>query len=111
MGFIRTMGMGAVLAALAIAGAPAYAADALATCGAVTAQHARTLADEARRVGNHRKAAECYRLAGDPVAADRALSKAFIESNEAASREASATIDGARAQARRIREAFRPRRS
>ena len=103
--------MGVVLAVLAGAGAPAYATDAVAGCGAVTAQHARTLANEARRAGDHRKAAECYRLAGDPVEADRALSKAFIETNEAASRKASATLDDARAQARRIREAFRSRRS
>ena len=111
MGFIRTIAVGVVLAVMGAAGAPAHAADAIVRCGAVTAQHARTLADEARRVGDHRRAAECYRLAGDPVEADRALSKAFVESNEAASRKASATIDDARAQARRIREAFRSRRS
>jgi hypothetical protein len=111
MGFIRTIGVGVVLAATGAAGAPAHAADAVARCGAVTAQHARTLADEARRAGDHRKAASCYRLAGDPVEADRALSKAFVESNEAATRKASATLDDARAQARRIREAFRSRRS
>lgn len=76
-------------------------------CAAAEAKYARSMAEEARRAGEHRKAAACYRVAGDPVEADKAQAKAFVENGEVASRKASATIDDAREQARRVREAFR----
>ena len=79
------------------------------TCEAVSPKHARTLADDARRERQYLRAAECYRLAGDLVAADRVMAKAFVAANADNTRKASATVDEAKAQARRIREAFRGR--
>jgi hypothetical protein len=110
MGFVRaTMTLIVVFAVIAAGTEAARADDRLPTCGATSEKHARELADEARRNGEHRRAAECYRQAGEPVEADLALAKAFVESSTASTRKASATIDDAKAQARRIREAFRPK--
>jgi hypothetical protein len=109
MGFVRaTMSVLVAFAVLAAGSGTAHAdAKSLPACHAASAKHARSLAEEARRHGDHRRAAQCYRDAGDDVAADRALAKAFAESSEASTKKASATIDDAKAQARRIREAFR----
>jgi hypothetical protein len=108
MGFVRaTMSALVLLAVLGAGTGTAHADSSLPACHANSPKHARSLADEARRSGDHRLAAQCYREAGDDVSADRALAKAFAESSEASTKKAAATIDDAKAQARRIREAFR----
>jgi hypothetical protein len=108
MGFVRaTMSLIVMFAVIAAGTEAARAEGRLPICGATSAKHAHALADEARRNGEHRLAAQCYRQAGEPVAADRALARAFAEAGAASTKKASATIDDAKAQARRIREAFR----
>jgi hypothetical protein len=109
MGFVRVTMTALVTFAVLAAGSGTAHADAasLPACHATSPQHARSLAEEARRSGDHRRAAQCYREAGDDLSADRALAKAFAASSEASTKKASATIDDAKAQARRIREAFR----
>ena len=110
MGFVRvTMSVLVAFAVLAAGSGAAHADTSLPACRASSPQHARSLAEEARQSGDQRRAAQCYREAGDAVAADRALAKAFVASGEASTKKAAATIDDAKAQARRIREAFRPR--
>lgn len=110
MGFVRaTMSVLVAFAVLAAGSGAAHADASVPACEAKSPQHARMLAEEARQNGDHRRSAQCYREAGDDVAADRALAKAFVESSEASTKKASAMIDDAKAQAKRIREAFRPR--
>jgi hypothetical protein len=112
MGFVRaTMSALVLFAVLAAGSGTAHADASLPACHAKSPQHARSLAEEARRHGEHRRAAQCYREAGDDVSADRALAKAFAESSEVSTKKASAMIDDAKAQARRIREAFKTRTS
>lgn len=102
--------IGVVLFALATFGSgSAHAGEGVSRCDTATAAHARRLAEEARRNGDHRRAAECYRLAGDPLEADRALAKAFVEANAASTKKASATLEDAKLQARRVREALHGR--
>ncbi len=86
----------AFLLLLALLVASAHAGDGTVAC------------DEARRSGDYHRAAECYRLAGEHVEADRALAKAFGEANVNMTKKASATVAEAKSQARRIRDAFRP---
>jgi hypothetical protein len=76
-------------------------------CAGLSADEARRLAQQASRDGDHRKAADCFRAAGEHNRADRALIKASADSGAAATRQASANVETAKAQARRIREAFR----
>ena len=110
MGFVRaTMSLIVMFAVIAAGTEAARADERLPACEATSASHAHKLADEASRNGEHRRAAQCYRQAGEPVAADRALAQAFIETSTASTKKASAAIDDAKAQARRIREAFRPK--
>jgi hypothetical protein len=110
MGFVRaTMSALVLFAVLAAGSGAAHADTSLPACHAKSPQQARSLAEEARKNGDHRRAAQCYREAGDNVSSDRALARAFAESSEASTKKASAMIDDAKAQARRIREAFRAR--
>jgi hypothetical protein len=78
-------------------------------CNGASPTRARWLGDAARRQGEYQRAAECYLVAGEPVAADRAYAKAFVEANARTSQKAAATVDDAKLQARRIRQAFRSR--
>lgn len=109
MNFLKYWSVLAAFAVLAGGLEPARAAGTPLTCAALSTEHAHTLAEEARQAGDYRQAAECYRLAGEPVEADRVLARAFAESNEANTKKAAATLEGAKSQARRIREAFRGR--
>jgi hypothetical protein len=109
MGFVRATMTVMVAFAIVAAGTGSAHADTRLSCGATSPKHARTLAEEAGRNGDHRRAAQCYREAGDDLSADRALVKAFVASGEQSTKKASEMIDGAKAQARRIKEAFRPR--
>jgi hypothetical protein len=108
MGFVRaTMTAMVIFAVLAAGTGAAHADTRLPACGASSPVHARKLAEEARQSGDYRRAAQCYREAGDDVSADRSLAKAFAASGAQSTKKASAMIDDAKAQARRIKEAFR----
>jgi hypothetical protein len=76
-------------------------------CQGLSADEARRVAQQASRDGAHRKAADCFRVAGDHVRADRAQMRASADSGAAATRQAAADIETAKEQARRIRAAFR----
>ncbi|HVY81501.1 MAG TPA: hypothetical protein VG994_11005 [Steroidobacteraceae bacterium] len=75
-------------------------------CAGHKGDEARQVAEQATRDGAHRKAAECFRAAGDANRADRALVRASVDASEVVSRQAAANVETAKAQARRIREAF-----
>jgi hypothetical protein len=97
--------------------ADAAAAQALATvvvtasrspeCAGMARDEARQHAQQARREGVHRKAAECFRVAGDLVQADRANVRASADTAAETSRKAAVTVQTAKLQARRLREALR----
>ncbi len=76
-------------------------------CDGLSGDDARRIAQQASRDGVHRKAAECFRAAGDVVRADRALIRASADSGAAATRQASVHVGAAKEQAKRIRAAFR----
>ena len=108
MGFVRaTMTVMVAFAIVAAGTGSAHADQRFSACGATSPTHAHTLAEDAQRNGDHRRAAQCYREAGDDLSADRALVKAFVASGGESAKKASATLEGARAQARQIKEAFR----
>jgi len=70
---------------------------------------ARSQAEEASRQGEHQRAADCYLQAGDHVRADRAYIKATRLAAAESSQRLAASNEGAREQARRIRETFKRR--
>lgn len=76
-------------------------------CEGSSPTDARRLAREATKSGAHQRAAECFLIAGDNVRAHRAMIRATADSAEAAKRNASAAVETARIQAKRIRAAFR----
>jgi hypothetical protein len=81
------------------------ARDAL-NCKNATAEHARSLADQAWRDGSYQRAAECYLAAGEPTLADRAFAKAAAQNSAETARKMTATADLASAQARQLKQAF-----
>lgn len=76
-------------------------------CAELAPDEARVIAQEARDAGEHRKAAECFRIAGDLLEADRSLARASVDTGEESARKIAANVDTAKLQARRIRDAFR----
>jgi hypothetical protein len=76
-------------------------------CRGLSPEQAREIAEAAQREHAHRKAAECFRVAGDPVRADYALVRASADSSAAASRKVTETVQSAKAQMRELRNAFR----
>jgi hypothetical protein len=78
-----------------------------APCDGLSGDEARHLAQQARRDGSYRKAAECFRVAGDLVQADRSTIRASADTGAAATRKVAANIESAKSQARRLRAAFR----
>jgi len=76
-------------------------------CKDLSKDEARSRALEAARQGHHQRAAECYLQAGDHVRADRAYLKATRLAAAESAQRTSASNEEARAQARRIREAFK----
>jgi pyruvoyl-dependent arginine decarboxylase (PvlArgDC) len=76
-------------------------------CTGFAPDEARQHAEQARREGAHRKAADCFRVAGDLVQADRASIRASADTAAETSRKAAASAETAKLQARRLREAFR----
>jgi hypothetical protein len=76
-------------------------------CDGMTPDEARKVALQARKEGAYRKAADCFRIAGDLVRADHAQLKASAETGAASSQKTAANVQLAKDQARKIREAFR----
>ena len=76
-------------------------------CVGLLPDEARRLAVEASREGAHRRAAECYRAAGDLVQADRAQIRATADSSATAVQKVATTVEAAKQNARRVRAAFR----
>jgi hypothetical protein len=76
-------------------------------CDGATPDDARRIAQQAQREGAHRKAAECFRIAGDHVRADRAQLRASAATGAVSGQKTAANLETAKAQARRIREALR----
>jgi hypothetical protein len=82
-------------------------ADSAVACDGLSGDDARRVAEQARRDGSHRKAAECFRVAGDLVQADRSTVRASADTGAVASRKAAANVEIAKSQARRLKAAFR----
>lgn len=80
--------------------------DAL-SCDGLPQDEARRIAQNAQRAGAHQKAAECFRIAGDLVRADRAQMRASADEGTASGQRFRASIETTKAQAKRLREAFR----
>lgn len=78
-------------------------------CEGVTPDRARVLARAASDQGDFHHAAACWRIAGEPVEADRALARNFVRTSAASSQRMSDTIASAKQQAREIRSSFRRR--
>ncbi|MEP7243555.1 MAG: hypothetical protein ABI885_07690 [Gammaproteobacteria bacterium] len=100
----------AVLAALGAGASPAWATEGLETsqnCHEVSQARARALGEEARRLGAHQRAAECYLAAGEPLEADQSFIKASLQNSVTTSQKLSTTVGDAKLQAARIRQAFR----
>lgn|GEM_PF-2161295 len=110
---IAIMGaIGAVQADPVVAGAPSVASElstpaAATACVGVSANEARQIAQQAHQKRAHRQAAECFRVAGDHVRADRAMVRASADKGADTLRKATANAETAKMQARRLREAFR----
>jgi hypothetical protein len=78
-------------------------------CDSVSQERARLLAREASDRNELRLAAACYRLAGEPLEADRALARQFARTSSASGQRMSDTIATAKQQAREIRDSLRRR--
>jgi hypothetical protein len=79
------------------------------SCEGATVERALLLAHEAHGQGELRRAAACWRIAGKPGAADRALARQFARTSAASGKGMSETIASAKQQAREIRESLRGR--
>jgi len=77
------------------------------SCDGLPQDEARRFAQNAQRDGAHMKAAECFRIAGDLVRADRAQMRASADEGTASAQRMKAGIESTKAQAKRLREAFR----
>jgi hypothetical protein len=76
-------------------------------CDGRSPDEARRLAHDAQRAGAHSRAAACFRVAGDPVRADRAQMRASADNGAASAQRFKDSMETARAQAKRLRGAFR----
>ena len=76
-------------------------------CQGVEPIEARRLAREAQTIGEHQRAADCFLIAGDNLRAHRAMLRATADAGAEAKRNAAATAEAAKNQARRLRAAFR----
>jgi hypothetical protein len=77
------------------------------SCDGLAQDEARRFAQNAQRAGAHLKAAECFRIAGDLVSADRAQMRASADEGTASAQRIKAGIESTKAQAKRLRDAFR----
>jgi hypothetical protein len=78
-------------------------------CEVAGVERARLLAREASDRGEFHLAATCYRIAGEPLEADRALARHFARTSSASGQRMSETIASAKQQAREIRDSLRRR--
>lgn len=107
----------AVIGALALGGVATHADErapqrqpesaSVTLCDGRTGDEARELAEQAEHSDHYRRAAECFRAAGDPLHADHALIQAHADESAANGRRASETLDAAKRQAALLRAAFR----
>jgi hypothetical protein len=77
------------------------------SCVGLPQDEARRHAQNAQRTGAHLKAAECFRIAGDLVSADRAQLRASADTGAASAQRIKASAETTKAQVKRLREAFR----
>ena len=108
--FVRRRAAGvlaALLVACCFAGSSLVRAGEPCACPGTSKEHALTLGHEARRLGDFQLAAQCYRLADEPLLADRALAQSFAQSSAAAGQGMTDTIAAAKRQAQAIRESMR----
>jgi hypothetical protein len=77
------------------------------SCEGLPRDQARLHAENAQDAGAHRKAAECFRIAGDHAQADRAQLRASADTSAATAQRIKAGAESAKEQAKRLREAFR----
>jgi hypothetical protein len=77
------------------------------SCEGTSPREARRLAKEAEHNGAHRQAADCFRVAGDHLRADRAMIRVTAETSADTKQKLAANAETVKAQARRLREAFR----
>ncbi|HKF97684.1 MAG TPA: hypothetical protein VKB20_05470 [Steroidobacteraceae bacterium] len=78
-------------------------------CAAVTAEQARSLADELLDQGVYQRAGECYQAAGEYELANRAFLNAVEPESKATARQVSDQRDQARTLLRQVQQAFRSR--
>jgi len=78
-----------------------------AACVALSQDEARRFAEDAQRAGAHRKAAECFRIAGDLARADRAQLRASAEKGTASAERIKAGAETTKAHVKRLREQVR----
>jgi hypothetical protein len=76
-------------------------------CGGLSGDDALRAAQQAQRNGLHPRAAECFRAGGDLIRSHRALIRASADTAAVTSRKAALDVETAKAQARRLRAAFR----
>jgi hypothetical protein len=110
--FLRRRAAGvlaALLVAFCFAGTALVHAGEVAVCPSTVKERALILGHEAQDRGEFRLAAECYRIAEEPLLADRALAQRFARTSAAAGQGMSDTIDAAKQQARTIRDSLRRR--
>jgi hypothetical protein len=78
-----------------------------AACEGRSASESSRVAREAEKSGEYEQAAECFRVAGEYTRAHRASLRAAGEDASALKRNASAGMESAKAQAARLKAAFR----
>lgn len=104
----RTAGvLAALFVAFCFAGTSLVRADEACACAAESKEQALSLGHEARGRGEFQLAATCYRLADEPLLADRALAQSFAQRSAAAGQGMSDTIAAAKRQAQAIRDSIR----
>jgi hypothetical protein len=77
------------------------------SCDGLPRDQARLLAQNAHQSGAHRKAAECFRIAGDHAQADRSQLRASADTSAATAERIKANAETAKAQAKQLSKAFR----
>ncbi len=77
------------------------------SCVGLPRDEARRLAEDAQRAGAHAKAVECFRIAGEHLRADSAQLRVSADTGAASAQKIKANVELAKAQAKRIRQAWR----
>jgi len=76
-------------------------------CEGLARDEALRSAQDAQRAGAHAKAAQCFRVAGDHMRANRAQIRASADTSAASAQRFKTGMDSTKAQMKRLREAFR----